>query len=99
MVEITVYFDEDDRFEGKPLPDYLLRYLLHHNIRGASVFSAIMGYGHKHHVHHPAQIGGVDERPVMLMFIDEESQVEKVLPHIKEVVKEGLIVRKRAEPA
>jgi PII-like signaling protein len=64
---------------------------------GASVFPAVMGYGQKHHLHHTKGIGTVDEGPIMILFVDDEEKVRGVLPHIKEVIKGGLIVAKRVE--
>ncbi len=97
MVEVTVFLDEADQFEGKPMHEHIMRYLMHHNIAGASLFSAMMGYGSKHHLHAPRKIGGMDEQPVMILFIDEEEKVRAVLPHLKEIVKEGLIVQRKVE--
>ena len=97
MIEVTVFFDEDDLYNNEPARDYLMRYLLHHDIRGASVFAATMGFGRKHHVHKPKTLGGIDEESVMLIFVDEEDKVRAVLPHLKEVVREGLIIMKKAE--
>ncbi len=97
MVEVSIFLDEDDMYDGKRMYEYILRYLMHHNIMGASVFEAMGGYGHKHHLNFPRQIGASDEGPIMLMFIDEEQKVRTVLPHIKEVVRDGLIVMKQAE--
>lgn len=97
MLEITIFLDENDLYENKPMHEYIMRYLMHHNIMGASLFVAMMGYGHKHHLHHPRKIGGMDEEPIMITFIDEEEKVRAVLPHLKEVVKEGLIVQKKVE--
>lgn len=99
MLEVSVYLDEDDRYEGKPLHEYIVRHLMHHGILGATVIAAMMGYGHKHHLHHPDKLGAVDERPIMILFVDEEAKVHAILPHIKEVVKEGLIIIKRVERA
>jgi PII-like signaling protein len=56
-----------------------------------------MGYGQKHHLHHTKGIGTVDEGPIMILFVDDEEKVRGVLPHIKEVIKGGLIVAKRVE--
>jgi PII-like signaling protein len=33
----------------------------------------------------------------MILFVDDEEKVRGVLPHIKEVIKDGLIVAKRVE--
>ena len=99
MLEVTIFLDSDDMFEGQNAQEYIMRYLMHHQVKGASVFSATMGFGSKHHLHRPKKIGNIDDQPMMIVFIDEESAVAHVLPHLKEVVKEGLIVTKKVERA
>lgn len=92
MIEVKIFLDEADLHETKPLHEYIMRYLMHHNIIGASVFEAYEGFGRKHHLHHLKELGTVDETPLMILFIDEEEKVNSVLSHLKEIVKEGLIV-------
>jgi PII-like signaling protein len=99
MLEVQVFFDEDDRYQGKPIHEHLLRYLMHERIAGASVFAAVMGYGAKHRLHEPRRLGGSDEGPLMMLVIDEAEKVRRVLPHLKEVVREGLIVVRPVDPA
>ncbi len=97
MIEVNIFLDENDLYQDKQMLEYIMRYLMHHSIIGASVFPAIMGYGHKHHLHHPQKIGNVDERPVMIMFIDEEEKARRVLLHLKEILSEGMITVKKVE--
>lgn len=97
MLEVQLFFDEDDRHDGKPLVEHILRYLMHEKIAGATVFAAVMGYGSKRHLHEPRRLGGSDEGPLMLVFIDEAEKVHAVIPHLKEVVREGLIVVRPVE--
>jgi len=97
MVEIKIFLDENDLYQDKPKHEYIMRYLMHHSIMGASIFSAIIGYGHKHHLHQPRNLGNVDENPIIILFIDEEDKVEQVLPHLKEVLDNGLIVKTKVE--
>jgi PII-like signaling protein len=97
MLEVSVFLDQDDRYGKDPADEHIVRYLMHHGIMGASVFTGSMGFGRKRHLHHPRSLGAVDECPVMILFIDEEEKAQKVLPHIKEVVHEGLIVSRRVE--
>lgn len=92
MLQAQLFFDEDDKYHGQNVHHYLVHYLMKHGIAGASVFAAVMGFGSKHHVHEPRRFSGSDEGPLMLLFIDEEEKVRAVLPHLKEVVREGLIV-------
>ncbi len=99
MIEVSVFLDEDDVHLDTPLHEYIMRYLLHHHIRGATVFQGMAGFGRKHHLHHPKTLASFDERPLMIVFIDEEHAVQAVLPHIRDVVREGLIVTKRVDKA
>ena len=97
MLEIRLFLDEEDMHEGKRLDEYIMRYLMHHGIMGASVFPAVMGYGKKHHLHHTRTIGSADEGPLMILVIDEEDKLRAVLPHLKEVMRDGLMVAQRVD--
>ncbi len=77
--------------------EYIMRYLMHHGIGGATLFAAQGGYGHKRHLHEPRKFGAADEGPMMILFADEEQNVRAVLPPLKEIVKEGLILARPAE--
>jgi len=99
MIEVKIFLDEEDTYEHKKLYEYIMRYLMHNNIRGASVFQAFAGFGYKHHLHQPKGIGTTDENPLMIMFIDENEKVKNVLPHIKELIKEGIIIKENVEMA
>jgi PII-like signaling protein len=99
MLEVTIFLDEDDRVNDESLYQYIMKYLLHHHVKGASVFAAMGGYGVKRHLHYPRRIGASGEGPIMILFVDEEEKIREVLPHLKEVVAEGLIVLKKVERA
>jgi uncharacterized protein len=97
MTEITIFLDEDDAYHNEPTHEYIMRYLLHHQIRGASMFEAVMGFGKKHHLHRPRKIGGADEESIMIIFIDDDAKVRPLLPHLKEVVQDGLITLREVD--
>ena len=97
MLEVTIFLDEDDRYNNEPLHEYIMKYLLHHHIKGATVLSAMGGFGEKRHLHYPRKLGASDEGPLMILFIDEEERIRLILPHLKEVLGEGLITVKKVE--
>lgn len=92
MLEVKIFFDVEDMHNGKKTDEYIMRYLMHHHIHGATTFLGSKGYGAHHHLNEPGQIGASDALPVMILFVDEEARVRQVLPHLKEVVAEGLII-------
>jgi len=98
MLQVQLFLDEEDTFQGHSSSEHILRYLLHHKILGATLFKAHMGFGAHRHLNAPGKLGATDALPVMIMFIDEEEKVQHVLPHLKEVLASGLIVAHRTEP-
>ncbi len=97
MIEVQMFFDEDDRYENVLMYEYIMRYLMHHNIHGATLFAALGGFGAKRHLHFPRKIGTADEGPMMLLFVDTDENVARVLPHLRMVLKEGMIIKKAVE--
>lgn len=97
MLQAQIFLDEDDQYEGRPLHEYILRYLMHHKIGGATLFRGYMGFGSQHHLHAPGRIGALDDQPLMITFIDEEQKVREVLPHLKTTLRDGMIVTMQVE--
>jgi uncharacterized protein len=88
---MTVYVDETDMRDEIPLYEAIVRRLLHHNIAGATVVSGTMGYGRHGRVHHKRLFGVSDDRPVVVLVVDQESKIRAVVPEIKAMVQEGLV--------
>ncbi|HUN65040.1 MAG TPA: DUF190 domain-containing protein [Bacteroidota bacterium] len=97
MLEVKLFIDADDLHESTPLYEHIMRYLMHHEIYGATLFTGSMGFGSHHHLHEPKRIAASDPVPVLIIFIDEEEKVRRVIPHLKEVMPGGLITAHRVE--
>jgi|YelNatPaOPRAMG01_1025707.scaffolds.fasta_scaffold00220_43 PII-like signaling protein len=74
MLEEQIILDEGDVYKGEAMHEYIMRYLMYHNISGDPLFVAVEGYRQKHHLHQPPKIGNVDEEPTMILFINEEKK-------------------------
>lgn len=94
---VTAY-DRVNAIGRKRTSEYLLRLLLREGILGAAVYRAVMGFGEKHHIHMPRRFGTSDEAPLLLLFIDEEERVRRVLPLVREAIGRGLIVLATVAP-
>ncbi|HEY6953552.1 MAG TPA: DUF190 domain-containing protein [Bacteroidota bacterium] len=97
MVEVQIFLDEEDRHHGEPTHEHILRYLMHHKILGATMFKGTMGFGSHHHLQTPTKFGATDASPILIVFVDDDDRVTAVLPHLKEILSEGLIVSHRVE--
>ena len=89
---VRVFIGEEDKApNGEPLFRYIVEWCLENGIAGATVFLGIMGYG----MHKKLRKSGLlpsKKLPVVVEIVDESQKVEgKLLPFLKEVVKEGLV--------
>ncbi len=96
-LQLTVYLNETDMSGDVPLHEVLVRRLLHSDISGATVFRSTMGYGSHGKVHRNRLFGVSDDRSVAVIAIDDEDRIRKMLPEIKQLVREGLITIQEVE--
>lgn len=94
---LLIFFDESDQFGDLPLFEAILRRLVHMGISGATVQTGIMGYGVHHRIHHKRLFGVSDDRPVTIAVVDEEAKIRSILPTIRPMVKEGVVLLVDAE--
>ncbi len=97
-LQLTVYLNEGHRSsEGVPLHEGVVRRLLSAHITGATVLRGVMGYGKHGKVHQTRLFGVSDDRPMVIVAIDEAERIRAVLPEIKAMVPEGLITLQEIE--
>jgi PII-like signaling protein len=56
-----------------------------------------MGFGSHGKVHRKRLFGVSDDKPVMITAVDSERKIREILPEIRGMVKEGLVVLLDAE--
>lgn len=88
---LRIYVGEDDRWEGEPLHEAIVKKLRMMDIAGATVYRGLIGYGAQNRVHRSGFLGLSKDLPIMLSVIDTEEKIRGVLPVLDEMVDEGLI--------
>jgi PII-like signaling protein len=94
---LRIHFGEDDRWNGKPLYEAIVARCQELGIAGATVYRGIEGYGASTRIHHASYWKFSRDAPVMLSVIDTEEQIAKLIPHLDEMVQDGLIAMSRVE--
>ena len=91
---LIIYVDESDIWGDAQTPLYeaIVRRLRQLSIAGATVQFGIMGFGSHQKVHHKRLFGISDDKPVVITTVDNEDKLRQVLPEIRGMVREGLIV-------
>jgi hypothetical protein len=92
-VQVTMYLNESDRWHGKPLHVEVLRMLRAENVAGASALHAVAGFNGRGQLHTTRLVETGGELPVVVVFVDYEEHVERVLPKLCEMAPHRLIVR------
>jgi hypothetical protein len=89
--KLTVYVDETDKYEGKPVYEVLMDIFYKQRIAGVSVFRGVAGYGSDGVFHTSKMLELSTDLPVKIEVIDSEEMICRVLPLIDDVVGKGLI--------
>jgi PII-like signaling protein len=71
--------------------------LRHLHVAGATAQAGLVGFGHHTRVHHKRLFGITDDRPIMITAVDDEARLRAVLPEVRAMVDEGLILLLDAE--
>ncbi|MFO0753348.1 MAG: DUF190 domain-containing protein [Thermodesulfovibrionales bacterium] len=89
--KLTVYIDETDKYEGKPVYEVLMDLFYRKGISGVSAFRGIAGYG-SDRVFHTSKILDLSTAlPIKIEVVDSEEKIRSVLPDVEEIVKKGLV--------
>jgi len=94
---LVIYIDETDQWESRPLYEAIVRRLRQLGVSGATVTTGVMGFGAHMKVHHKRLFGVTDDRPAVISVVDDEQTIRRVLPEIRGMVKEGVVVLLDAE--
>ena len=89
--KLTVYVDETDKYEGKPVYEALMDLFYKQKIAGVSVFRGVAGYGSDGVFHTSKMLELSTALPVKIEAVDSEEMISRVLPLINDVVGKGLI--------
>lgn len=89
---LRIYIGENDRWEGEPLHDAIVKKLRMMDIAGATVYRGIAGYGANQRVHKSGFLHLSHDLPIMITVVDAPEQIQKAVLALDEMVDEGLIV-------
>lgn len=86
-VQVTMYLNESDKWKQ------ILQVLRRENVAGASAFHAVGGFNGRNPVHTTGLVDAGGNLPVVIIFVDLEEHVARVLPKLFELAPHRLIVR------
>src|SRR5437016_10615182 len=90
---VRIYIGEHDKAPGhhEPLWETILNYLRTEGAAGATMVRGLAGFGAHHKLHTARLADLVPDLPVLVEWIDGPERVERLLPHLCEMVPSGTI--------
>ena len=96
QVLVRIFIGESDRWQHRPLHVALLERLRKEGFAGATVFRGVAGFGARSVVHTTHLLRLSEDLPVVVVVVDTEEHVARLLPILDEMVSEGLVTMEKA---
>ena len=94
---LRIYFTEDDKWHGEPLHKAIVAKCMELGIGGATVFRGVEGFGASARIYHARSLSISKNAPVLITVIDTEEQIQKLIPHLDQMIEGGLVASSKVE--
>jgi PII-like signaling protein len=88
---LRVFIGESDRWQGRPLYEAIVRKARELHLAGATVLRGPMGFGAHSRMHTTKLFELSQDLPMVIEIVDSREKIDELLPHIDEMVEEGLV--------
>lgn len=93
---LRIFIGEADKWQGEPLYQAIVHLAKKEGMAGATALKGFMGFGCKSHLHTAKLLRLSEDLPIVIEIVDSEEKINRFLPHLDDMVKEGLITLERA---
>jgi uncharacterized protein len=92
-VQVTIYLMEGDKFGNRPLHSEILNYLHQESVYAAITLHGVAGFLGRMRIKSSHLVDAGGKLPIVIIFVDADVHVNRVLPRLKEMAANRLIVR------
>ncbi len=78
-VQVTIYLNESDKWQGRPLHMAILNYLHDENVFAACTMHAVAGFLGRQRVKTSHLVDAGGKLPIIMIFVDTDDHVSRVL--------------------
>ncbi len=94
---LRIFIGENDRHEGLPLYEWIVRQARENGLAGATVLRGLEGYGAHSRPHKAKILRLSSDLPLVVEIVDTEEKIQSFLPLIDDAVGEGLATVEKVE--
>lgn len=96
-IRVTIYINEADQWQGRPMHLELLRFLAGEGCAGGTVLRAVAGFTRAAGVVTTSLVDTGGKLPLVIEYVDDAETVARVLPRLREMVGQRLITTEIVE--
>ena len=89
---LRVFIGEADQWHGKPLYEAIVLKARELHLAGATVLRGPMGFGANSRLHTTKILRLSEDLPIVVEIVDAKEKIDLLMPHIDEMVQEGLVM-------
>lgn len=94
---LRIFIGESDKWQGRPLYEAIVMKAREMHIAGATVLRGPMGYGANSRLHTLKVLRLSEDLPMVIEFVDSREKIDELLPHIDQMVQEGLVTMEKVQ--
>jgi len=95
QILVRVFIGESDKWHHQPLSTALIERLRKEHFAGATMYTAVAGFGARSILHTTQLLRLSEDLPVVIEIVDTEEQVTRLLPILDEMVAGGLVTMEK----
>lgn len=88
---LRIFIGESDKWHGRPLYEAIVLKARELHMAGATVLRGPMGFGAHSRLHTAKILRLSEDLPIVIEIVDAREKIDAFLPHIDEMVQEGLV--------
>lgn len=96
-VLLRIFIGESDHYQEKPLYEAIVLKARSLGLAGATVVRGVMGFGADSRMHTAKVLRLSEDLPMIIEIVDNEDNINKIMPYLDEVVVEGLITSEKVK--
>ncbi|MBN2105380.1 DUF190 domain-containing protein [bacterium] len=94
---MRVFISENDRHQGKPLFEWIIRQAQKHGMAGVTVLRGLEGFGADSHLHTAKVLRLASDLPIVIEIVDMKEKIQTFVDVLENVIEEGLITIENVE--
>ena len=94
---LRIFIGESDHWHGIPLYEAIVMKARELQLAGATVVRGPMGFGANSRLHTTKILRLSEDLPMIIEIVDAKEKIDKLMPHIDEMVQEGLVTLEKVQ--